>query len=76
MEDTQAHVRIQNQLTVSFRIAQELKQGDGLALTLFNIALEYVIRKTSINSTNILINKSTQITAYADDINIMGNYQQ
>ena len=32
--------------------ARGLKQGDGLAPTLFNIALEYVIRGLSINSSN------------------------
>lgn len=50
---------------------QELRQEDELAPTLFNLALEYVIRKMSINSTNVLTSKSTQIAAYADDVNIM-----
>ena len=35
------------------------------------VVLEYVIRGTSINSSNLLANKTVQIAAYADDINIM-----
>jgi len=41
-----------------------------MALIFFNFALEYAIREMSINSENTLINKSSQLAAYADDINI------
>jgi hypothetical protein len=38
---------------------------------LFNIVLEYVIRKSNINTEDTFIYKSIQIAAYADDVNIM-----
>jgi len=47
------------------------KQGDGLAPTLFDLALEYVIRQTNAGRSNLLTNKSIQLAAYADDINII-----
>lgn len=71
MTNTEALVRIQNQLSEPFTITKGLKQGDGLAPTLFNIALYYVIRKMSVSGSGTLLNKTTQIAAYADDINIM-----
>lgn len=71
MDDTVAAVRIQNQLSDMFNISKGLKQGDGLAPTLFNLALEYVIRQMDIGKENLLTNKTLQVAAYADDINIM-----
>lgn len=53
-----------------------LKQGDGLAPLLFNLALEYVIRKSNINTEGTLVYKSVQIAAYADDINIMARTER
>ena len=55
-----------------FEITRGLKQEDGLAPVLFNICMGYVIRKMSSNACNLLFNKSTQIAAYADDVNLMG----
>ena len=37
-----------------------------------NIALEYVIRQLSVQTTTTIFYKSVQLTGYADDINIMG----
>ena len=48
---------------------QGLKQWYGLALSLFNLGLKYVVRK--INST--ILNKSKQITGYAGDLYIIGS---
>ena len=39
---------------------------------LFNIALEYVIRQLSVQTTSTIFHKSVQLIGYADDINIMG----
>jgi sorting nexin-29 len=44
MRNSEAQVKIQAQLTKPFKIRQGLKQGDGLALSLFNLALEYAIK--------------------------------
>jgi hypothetical protein len=40
--------------------------------SLFNIVLEYVIRKLSVQITSTIFHKSVQLTEYADYINIMG----
>jgi hypothetical protein len=42
MTGTEAQVKVQTELTDTFEIRQGLKQGDGLAPMLFNLALEYV----------------------------------
>jgi len=55
-----------------FKVGTGLKQGDGLAPNLFNIALEYVIRQLSVQTTSIIFHKSVQLIGYADNINIMG----
>jgi len=61
------------QVTVHrFQLGNGLKQGEGLAPNLFNIALEYVIRQLLVQVTSTIFYKSVQIIGYADDINIMG----
>jgi sorting nexin-29 len=76
MEDSAFYVKLQTELTEPTTTRNGLKQGGGLAPLLFNIVLEYVIRKSSINTDGTLIYKSIQIAAYADDINIMAQTQQ
>jgi len=49
-----------------------VKQGDGLAPMLFNLVLEAVIRRAGVNRATTLINQSTQILGYADDLDIAG----
>jgi hypothetical protein len=44
MRNSEAQVKIQTQLAEPFKIRQGLKQGDGLAPSLFNLALEYAIK--------------------------------
>ena len=43
MENSTYHVKIGTIMTDGFKVGTGLKQGDGLALNLFNIALEYII---------------------------------
>lgn len=71
MIQTTAKVKAQTGVTDPFSVTRGLKQGDGLAPTLFNIALEYVIRKLSVQGNTTLENKMVQLVGYADDINIM-----
>jgi hypothetical protein len=42
MEDSTYHVKIGAITTDGFKVENDLKQGDGLAPNLFNIAPEYV----------------------------------
>jgi hypothetical protein len=55
-----------------FQVKQDLKQGEGLAPFLFNLVLEYVIRKLQVDTRHTLEYKSVQIVGYADYINFMG----
>jgi hypothetical protein len=53
-----------------------LKQGDGLALLLLNLAFEYIIRQLNIDANKTLAYKITPIMAYADDISIVSRSLQ
>lgn len=72
MQGSQCQVRVMGELTGNFEVMQGLKQGDGLAPTLFNLALEKVIRGTSVDVNTTILQKSQQITGYADEIDILG----
>jgi hypothetical protein len=72
MEDSTYHVKIGTTITNGFKVRNGLKQGDGLAPKLFNIALEYIIRQLSVQTKSTIFYKSVQLIGYADDINIMG----
>jgi len=47
-------------MTDGFKVGTGLKQGEGRAHKLFNIALEYVIRKLSVQTTSTVFHKSVQ----------------
>ena len=49
-----------------------LRQGDGLACRLFNLAQERIIRDLRVETTETIFYESTQILAYADEIDIIG----
>jgi sorting nexin-29 len=68
MTDTDAQVKIQTQLTDPCVIKWGLKQGDGLAPSLFNLAMENIIRKLTLNVKGTLEHHTTQIIGYTDDI--------
>jgi len=72
MENSESRVKIQENLIDPFKINQGLKQGDVLAPMLFILALEYAVRKTTVDTNASLLHKSTQLAEYTDDINILG----
>jgi hypothetical protein len=43
MEGTTAKVKVQNELSESFRVQNRLRQGDALACILFNITLDKIV---------------------------------
>lgn len=63
-------------LNVFFFTEKGLKQGDSLSCLLFNIALEKAIRDSGIQTRSTIFQKSTQILAYADDIDIIGRTRE
>jgi hypothetical protein len=72
MTGTEVQVKVQTELTDTFKIRQGLKQGDGLAPVLFNLALQYVIRKLPADTNGTLEYKMNQMVGYADDICLLG----
>jgi hypothetical protein len=49
-----------------------LKQGDALSPLLFNVALEYSIRRVQVNQDSLKLKVTHQSLVYADDFNILG----
>ena len=51
-----------------------MKQGDGLSCDLFNLCLEFVIRRAGIQTEGTIFNKSLQSLGFADDIDLVSRH--
>ena len=69
MKDSRAAVFSSGEMSEKFEINKGVRQGDGLSATIFNIAVEGVMRACNISGS--IIEKSVQIVAYADDLAII-----
>jgi hypothetical protein len=72
MNNSTYHVKIGLMATDVFKVGNGLQKRDGLAPTLFNIALEYVMRQLSVEDNSTTFYKSVQLVDYADEVNIIG----
>jgi hypothetical protein len=66
-------VRIGKHLSDSFPIQNGPKQEDALLPLLFNVALEYAIRKVQENQMGLKFNGTHKLLAFADDVNLLGD---
>jgi hypothetical protein len=57
----------------SFLIQNGLKQKDALSPLLFNVALEYAIRRVQQNQVGLNLNGTHQLLAYAYYVNLLGD---
>jgi hypothetical protein len=73
LNETYSKVRIGKHLSDSFPVQNGLKQEDVLSSLLFNVALEYVIRKVQENQVGLNLNGTHRLLAYADDVNLLGD---
>lgn len=55
MENTEYKIRVEYTVSETFEVRTGLKQGDSLSLSLFNIALEKVIRELQSETTGVEI---------------------
>lgn len=72
LTDTRCKIMVDNTFSETFSIETGLRQGDKLSTILFNLALEKVVRAMSINWAGTIFYTSNQVTAFADDADLIG----
>jgi predicted HTH domain antitoxin len=73
LDETHSEVRKCIYLSDTIIIQYGLKQGDALLPLLLSFASEYKIRKGQENQVGLKLNRTQQLLAYADDVNLGDN---
>jgi hypothetical protein len=71
-----SRVQVGKNLSDVFPIKNGLREGDALSPLLFNLALEYVIRRVQVNQNGLKLIGTHQLLTYVDDVNILGGSVQ
>jgi hypothetical protein len=71
LSNTTARVKVHNELPEQFDINSGSRQGDIISSQLFNLCLEKVIRNIDINPGGTIYNRTLQVLAYADDVDLV-----
>ncbi|GFW37931.1 reverse transcriptase domain-containing protein [Trichonephila clavipes] len=76
LKNVRCWIKIQKYLSEPFTTERGLRQGDSLACLLFNLVLDKCIRDSGLDRKGTLWNRSLQLLAYADDIDIIGRSEK
>ncbi|GFX24991.1 reverse transcriptase domain-containing protein [Trichonephila clavipes] len=76
LKNVRCRIKIQKYLSEPFTTERGLRQGDSLACLLFNLVLGKCIRDSGLDRSGTLWNRSLQLLAYADDIDIIGRSEK
>lgn len=66
---SKAAVLVQEVITSEYEFNTEVRKGLGLAATMFNVALEGVVRLCKLKG--MITEKSVQVIAYGDDVAVI-----
>jgi len=72
LNEMYSRVWVGKNLSDMFPIRNCLKHGDALSPLLFNIALEYTIRRVQVNQDGLKLNCMQQLLVYTDDVTMLG----
>uniref|UniRef100_A0A1B0CKX3 Reverse transcriptase domain-containing protein n=2 Tax=Lutzomyia longipalpis TaxID=7200 RepID=A0A1B0CKX3_LUTLO len=72
ISQSKSQVKVAGVRSGSFDVVSGLRQGDTLSPTLFNLALHYAVKKSGYRKDAFIHRHSTQLFAFADDIDIIG----
>jgi hypothetical protein len=72
LNKTYSRVCIGKNLSDKFTVQNGQKQGDAFSPLLFNITVEYAIRRVKENKEGLILNVTHQLLPYADNVNIVG----
>jgi sorting nexin-29 len=70
------NVKTVKHLSSRLKVNKGLREGDAIAPLLFNVVLEIAIRKSKLQTYRTIFDRCSQITAFSDDVVIMGRRLQ